>query len=346
MSRTRVLVVDDSPLLRRVLVDMLSAEADIEVVGQGRTGEDAVRMTAELKPDVVTLDVEMPRMNGLEALKQIMQATPTPVVMVSSLTQTGTQATLEALNSGAIDCLAKPKDGALSAIRDVREDLLAKIRVARSATLRQRAGLTVRPSVVAAHSDAVVVVAASTGGPRALSTFFEGLPTGFPAPILIVQHMPAGFVGSLARRLNSLGTVPCSEAGPGDRMTPGHAFLAPSGTHMKVHTDGHLEFAEGPTLHGVRPAADYLFISAAEAFGARCVGVVMTGMGRDGAEGARTIKSVGGSVLAEDESTCVIYGMPRAAKVAGAVDREVPIHLMAEAVAATVSAPRRSRRAS
>lgn len=346
MSRTRVLVVDDSPLLRRVIVDMLAAEADIEVVGQGRTGEDAVRLTAELKPDVVTLDVEMPRMNGLSALKQIMQETPTAVLMVSSLTSTGTQATLEALHLGAIDCLAKPKNGALTAIREVREELVAKIRVARSATLRQRAGLAVRPSVVAAHSDAVVVVAASTGGPRALSTFFEGLPHGFPAPILIVQHMPAGFVGSLARRLNSLGTVPCAEAGPGDRMTPGHAFLAPSGTHMKVHADGHLEFAEGPTLHGVRPAADFLFTSAADAFGGRCVGVVMTGMGRDGAEGAKHIKSAGGTVLAEDESTCVIYGMPRAAVVTGAVDREVPIHLMAEAVAATVSAPRRSRRAS
>ena len=346
MSRTRVLVVDDSPLLRRVIVDMLAAEADIEVVGQGRTGEDAIRLTAELKPDVVTLDVEMPRMDGLSALRRIMQETPTPVLMVSSLTSAGTQATLEALHLGAIDCLAKPKNGALTAIREVREELVHKIRVARSASLRQRAGLTVRPSVVAQQSDAVVVVAASTGGPRALSTFFEGLPHGFPAPILIVQHMPAGFVQSLARRLNTLGTVPCAEAAPGDRMTPGHALIAPSGTHMRVHADGRLEFTDGPTLHGVRPAADHLFISAAEAFGSRCVGVVMTGMGRDGAEGAKAIKNAGGAVLGEDESTCVIYGMPRAAKVAGAVDREIPIHLMAEAVAATVSAPRRSRRAS
>ncbi|MGV3615089.1 MAG: protein-glutamate methylesterase/protein-glutamine glutaminase [Fimbriimonas sp.] len=346
MTRTRVLVVDDSPLLRRVIVDMISAEEDLEVVGQGRTGEDAVRLTAELRPDVVTLDVEMPRMDGLEALRRIMKATPTPVLMVSSLTAAGTHATMEALHAGAVDCLGKPRDGALSAIRDVREELIGKIRVLRHATLRGRASLAVRPSVVAASSDAVVVVAASTGGPRALSTFFEGLPKDFPAPILIVQHMPMGFVASLARRLDAIGTMPCAEAAPGARMTSRQALIAPSGTHMRVFADGHLEFTDEPTLHGVRPAADHLFTSAAEAFGARCVGVVMTGMGRDGAEGARAIKAAGGSVLAEDESTCVVYGMPRAAVVAGAVDHEIPIHRMAEALSATVSASRRSRRAS
>jgi two-component system chemotaxis response regulator CheB len=345
MSRIRVLVVDDSPLLRRMIVDMLAAEPDIEVIGQGRTGADAIRLTAELRPDVVTLDVEMPRMNGLEALREIMKATPTPVLMVSSLTASGTSTTLEALHAGAVDCLAKPRDGALLAIREAREDLLAKVRAARHARVSPGGALAVRSTLVAPHSDRIVLIAASTGGPRALNTLFESLPHGFPAPILVVQHMPAGFVGSLARRLNAIGTVPCAEAAPGDRVTPGKALLAPWGKHMRVAADGHLTFGEEPALHGVRPSADPLFESAAEIYGSACVAAILTGMGRDGAEGARAVKKAGGTVFAEAESTCVIYGMPRAAGVAGAVDRDVPIERMGEALVAAVAAPRKVRRA-
>ncbi len=343
MMKTRVLVVDDSPLLRKVIADMVASEPDFEVVGQGRTGLDAIRLIQELKPDVVTMDVEMPRMDGLTALKHIMAATPTPVIMVSSLTSSGTQATLEALHSGAIDCIGKPNGGSLIAIREVRQELIEKIRHARHARLGPTSKLTVRPSLVASTSDRVVLIAASTGGPRALSVLFEGLPKGFPAPILVVQHMPAGFVGSLARRLDALGTVPVAEAKPTDRMTPGRALIAPSGLHMRVRADGLLTFDTDPALHGVRPAADPLFASAAQAFGARCVGVVLTGMGRDGADGAKAIHQAGGTVLAESESSCVIYGMPRAAVVAGGVDREVPIEQMADALSAVVSAPRRCR---
>lgn len=346
MSKVRLLVVDDSPLIRRVVTDMLTSEPDFEVIGQARDGQEAVRLTAELRPDVITLDVEMPRMDGLEALRQIMRNTPTPVVMLSSLTSSGTAATMDALHAGAVDCVAKPNHGSLASIRLAKDELIAKIRGAVQAKISHRGHAAVKTSLVAKSTDRVVLVASSTGGPRALHTLFEGLPHEFPAPILIVQHMPPGFLVSLARRLQSIGTVPCGEAKPGDRVTPGMALFAPAGKHMRVGPGGVLEFDETPARHGVRPSADPLFESAAEVYGERCVAAVLTGMGRDGAEGARAIKRVGGTVFAEDASTCTIYGMPRAAVVTGAVDLEVPIDRMGEAIAAAVSAPRRVRRAS
>lgn len=346
MNKTRILVVDDSALLRRLLVDMLAAEPDFEVVGEGRNGEDAVRLAQELKPDVITLDVEMPRMDGLQALKLIMRDSPTPVLMVSSLTSQGTTATIEALQSGAADVLAKPQEKQITGLRVAREELVSKVRAVRGARIRERKPATTTWPAVPNSSDRIVVVAASTGGPRALHTFFEGLPRNFPAPILIVQHMPSGFVESLARRLNAVGTVPCRVMGPGDGVEPGQALLAPSGTHAKVRRDGSFEFVDGPTLHGVKPAADHLFFSAAEVYGSRCIGVVLTGMGRDGAEGAKAIRTAGGYVLAESESSCVIYGMPRAAKIVGGVDQEIAIERMGEAVTAQVASAGRQRRAS
>lgn len=346
MNKTRIVVVDDSALLRRVLVDILSAEPDFEVVGQGRNGEDAIRLAQELKPDVITLDVEMPQMDGLQALKQIMRATPTPVLMVSSLTAQGTSATIEALQSGAADVLAKPATRQMTGMRDAGDELVSKVRAVRGARIRERVPASASWPPMPSSTDRVVVVAASTGGPRALHTFFEGLPKLFPAPIAMVQHMPAGFVESLAKRLNAIGTVPCQVMRPGDSLTPGVAYLAPSGTHTKILKNGHFEFVDGPTIHGVKPAADPLFLSAAEHFSNRCIGVVLTGMGRDGAEGAKTIRQAGGVVLAESETTCVIYGMPRAAKIAGGVDFEVPIERMGEAVAAQVASTGRVKRAS
>jgi two-component system chemotaxis response regulator CheB len=344
--KTRIVVVDDSALLRRILIDILATQPDFEIVGQGRNGQEAVRLVRELRPDVVTLDVEMPVMDGLDALREIMREFPTPVLMVSSRTVSGAEATLEALHSGAADCLAKPQDRLAVSMHDVREELVTKVRAVRGARVRERVPVVLSSSGGGVATDRVVVLAASTGGPRALNTFFEGLPKGFGAPILMVQHMPAGFVESLAKRLNAVGTVPCRVMEAGDCVEPGVAQIAPSGTHVRVQRDGHFEFVDGPTIHGVRPSADPLFQSAAEVYGARTVGVVLTGMGKDGAEGAKAIRDAGGTVFAEHESSCVIYGMPRAAKVFGAVHHEVPIERMGEAVAQFVAQPVRGRRAS
>jgi two-component system, chemotaxis family, protein-glutamate methylesterase/glutaminase len=337
VSKTRILVVDDSPLLRQVLVDMLTEESDFEIAGLARDGIEALAMAKELKPDVITLDVEMPRMSGLEALASIMRECPTPVVMVSTKTSAGAEATIEALEKGAIDFVCKPRSGSFMALREARDELIAKIRHASRASIGVRPRSPVRAAVPTRQTDKVVLVATSTGGPKALTCLFETLPKSWQVPILVVQHMPVGFTASLAARLDRIGTVPCREAIDGDAVVPGTALLAPGGSHMRLDEEGRISLFDAPTLHGVRPAADYLFESAAKQFGARCVGAILTGMGKDGAAGALTVKQAGGTVLGEEESTCTVYGMPRAAKELGAIAGEYPIHEIGHALVATAS---------
>ena len=336
MNPIRILVVDDSIFIRQMLADTLSSQPDFEVVGTAKDGQDALVQFEALKPDLVTMDVEMPRMNGLDALRKIMATRPVPVVMVSTLTSVGTATTLQALEAGAVDFVCKPTGGAVAAVRSLREDLFEKIRAARTA----RVGHSVRqgPRIVrpVVNSDKVVLIACSTGGPRALTALFEHMPKGLTVPVLIVQHMPAGFIDSLAKRLDRIGTLPCAEAKPGDHVTPGHALIAPSGKHMSVAPGGELLFTDEPTMHGVKPAADYLFKSAARVYGNRCVGAVLTGMGRDGAEGALQVKQAGGLVFGESEDTCTVYGMPRAAKILGAIESEFPIEEMASAIVSSL----------
>lgn len=333
----KVLIVDDSPFIRRVIADWLKGEPDIEVVGTACDGEDALAKIETLSPDLITLDVEMPRRDGLSTLEEVMKRFPTPVIMVSALTQEGASATLRALEIGAVDFVGKPQGSNSLKFLQSRDELLQKIRAARQARLGRRPGAVSRAARVGAGSDRVVVVASSTGGPKALAQLFESLPKEFPAAMLIVQHMPAGFIESFARRLDGFGTLACREAKPGDRVTPGLALMAPGDKHMRVGPGGALRFEDDPPMHGVRPAADPMFMTAAKVYGARCLGLVLTGMGRDGAEGAVALRAAGAPVFGEAESTCTIYGMPKAAKLAGGIDREAPIHELAHVISATLA---------
>lgn len=337
----RVLVVDDSPFVRRLIRDWLDADSEFEVVGTARNGAEGVTMAEDLRPDLITLDVEMPEMNGIQALKLIMQKAPCPVVMVSSVTKQGAAYTIRALELGAVDFVTKPEGPSSLYLVNAKDELLNKCR---AAVHVKRANLApslapvqrhlVKSSLAAssATTDKVVVIASSTGGPRALATLFQGLPKGFPAPILIVQHMPVGFTDSFAKRLDQIGTVPVKEAVDGDRIVPGLALLCRGGIHMEVTDHGTIRFHDAPSLHGVKPAADYLFNSAAKIYGSRCLGVVLTGMGRDAAAGAKQIHDAHGLVLAESEESAVIYGMPKAAFEAGAVNEQFPIEQMASAI--------------
>lgn len=321
--------------------DWLKQEPGIEVVGQCKDGEEAVEQAIALKPDVITLDVEMPRKDGITALQEIMEKAPTAVLMVSSVTTEGAKLTLKALELGAVDFVTKPQGGSSLKFVMAQDELIGKIRAAKSAKLSILKPRVTQSAPAVNKTDLVVAMASSTGGPKSLAELWKSLPKRFSAPILMVQHMPEGFTASLAQRLDHIGTVPCKEAHDGDSIAPGLAIIAPGGRHMTVTSKGIIKLDDRPTIHGVRPAADYLFQTAAELYGRRLVGVVLTGMGRDGADGAVAIRKAGGFVLGESEETAVIYGMPKAAKEAGGVDAEFPLHEMGHALCGVLS--RRSK---
>jgi len=330
--KTRVVIVDDSAFIRRILSDWIQSHPDFELVGTATNGEEAVELAHRLRPDVMSMDIEMPKRDGLSALGQIMRECPTRVLMASSLTTQGATATLQALELGAVDFVTK-SGGSLG---PQRQDFLERLKEVSVAKLGSPLRKQPRLLTAKAEGDRVVVIASSTGGPKALSTLWSCLPPVFPAPILVVQHMPPGFTTSFAARLNSLGTVPCVEAKAGDPITVGQAYLAPGGFHMTLGEGRKIVLDERATLHGVRPAADYLFASVADHYGANTIAVVMTGMGRDGADGAAQLKRMGARTLGQDEATSTIYGMPRAAKEAGGIDAEFPLDELAAAIVASL----------
>lgn len=344
--KPRVVVIDDSPFVRRLIVDWLNQSGEFEVVGSANNGREGLAMVKEQRPDLVTLDIEMPIMDGLTCLRHIMTECPTRVIMVSSLTEAGATPTLEALELGAFDYFAKPNGSSSIKFIGCQEELIAKLQAAvSSATMRRLTPAAApaktvaqapAPKIAMPKTDRVVLLASSTGGPKALAAFWRDLPKGFSAPILMVQHMPESFMASFAARLNSIGTVPCQVAKAGDRPVPGVALMAPGGKHMMIDSHGAIVLDDGPNLHGVKPAADHLFLTAAAKWGDRCLGAIFTGMGRDGAEGAKVIRSKGGYMIGESEETCVVYGMPRAAKEAGGIDRELPLSAMAPALVTAI----------
>ena len=338
-----VLVVDDSALVGAVLREVIDGIDGFRVVAVARDGAEALQLIHRIDPDIVTLDIEMPGIDGLAALGYIMSEAPRPVVMVSGATTRGSvDLTIRALELGALEFVRKPEGSSLEALAAVRSSLTDALYAAAqmnvgSVPMLVRPRLRTpgpRPAVVR-QAQCVVAIASSTGGPRALAEVIPSFATTLSAAVLLVQHMPPGFTSGLARRLDQLADLPVSEARDGDALQPGRVYLAPGGRHMTVAragTGGTIVLSQGPPMHGVRPAADPLFLSVAEVFGARAVGVVLTGMGRDGSAGLRAIRAVGGGAVVQDRATSIIYGMPQQALAEAGADREVPLGEVGPAV--------------
>ncbi len=339
----RVLIVDDSALIRRLLTELLSAESDIEVVGTARDPYDAREKIKQLTPDVLTLDVEMPRMDGITFLRNLMRLRPMPVVMVSSLTEEGAEETLEALALGAVDVVTKPRADVSHALAGYGEEIVAKVRAAARARVRPapggRAAAPARPHQ--RTTDKVVAIGASTGGTVAVQRLLETMPPNAPATV-ITQHMPPGFSAAFAARLDGLCAVSVHEAQDGQRVLPGHVYIAPGDYHLELHRDGSryvCRVREGEMVNRHRPSVDVLFDSVAQCAGSNAVGVLLTGMGADGAAGLGRMRQAGAHTIAQDEATSVVWGMPGAAVKAGAAVEVLPVERITEAILAAVAPP-------
>lgn len=326
MSRLRVLIADDSLFMRVALRRLLGADPRFEVVAEAGDGEAAVELCERLRPDVCTMDLHMPRLDGIAAVREIMRRCPTPVVMLSAHTREGARQTLDALGAGAVDFLAKPSGEISLGLAALGALLRDKLLQAAGPRARAPGPLpAARPLSTTAPrpaAGAVFVLALSTGGPQLLSDLVPRLSAGC-RPMLIVQHLPASFTGALAERLGAAGPAQVREARDGDRPARGLLLIAPGDRHLVVAPDGSLLLDDGPERHGVRPAADVTMESAARAYGGRVAGVVLTGMGEDGTAGLRAIRAAGGATYAQDPASCLVRGMPRSAIEAGVVDRQV-----------------------
>jgi two-component system chemotaxis response regulator CheB len=332
--KIRVLVIDDSAIVRKILSEALAAEADIEVVGTAPDPIIALEKIKRLKPDVLTLDIEMPRMDGLTFLKQLMHTQPMPVILISSLAQSSVEIALEALRQGALDVLAKPS-GPYS-VGELRATVSASIRAAARAKIfkpapTQPARIVAPLQQKAPNSNRLIAIGASTGGTEAIASMLAQLPAEVP-PILITQHIPPMFSRTFAQRLDKLCRMEVREAVDGDAVRPGLALVAPGGFHMVLDRGFRVRIKDGPVVCYQRPSVDVLFSSVAMVAGANAVGVILTGMGNDGAQGMKRMKDHGAHNIAQDEATSVIFGMPREAIRAKAVDQTLPLDRIAQAV--------------
>jgi two-component system chemotaxis response regulator CheB len=331
MSKIKVLIVDDSALIRGIMKEIINSQTDMETVGVAPDPLAARDLIKQTNPDVLTLDVEMPKMDGLDFLERLMRLRPMPVVMVSSLTERGSEITMRALELGAIDFVTKPKVAIQSGMHDYAELIADKIRAAARARIQTRTAN--RPTqLVSLHnplvsSEKLIIIGASTGGTEAIKDFLVQLPPDSPG-VLITQHMPEGFTRSFANRLDKLCRIAVREAEGGERVLPGHAFLAPGHSHLLLTRSGAnymTRLDQGPPVNRHRPSVDVLFNSAAAAAGKNAVGVILTGMGKDGAAGMLAMKQAGAYNLAQDEATCVVFGMPKEAIALGATHEVAPL---------------------
>ncbi len=352
MKPIRVMIVDDSATVRQVLAAVLSAAPDIEVIGSAPDPLFALDKMNKDWPDVIVLDVEMPRMDGITFLKKLMAQRPTPVVICSTLTEKGAETTMQALSAGAVAIVTKPRIGLKQFLVDSAEDVGGAVRVAAKANVRRLAAgpmPVVKPKLSAdailsgpaptqsmhETTDKVVAVGTSTGGTQALEVMLSALPRTVPG-LVIVQHMPEKFTAAFADRLNSICQIEVREAKNGDRVYPGRALIAPGGRHMLLKRSGaqyHVDVVDGPAVNRHRPSVDVLFRSVARCAGGNALGVIMTGMGDDGARGLKEMRDAGAATLAQDEDSCVVYGMPKEAVKLGGVGKSVPLGAIAGEVA-------------
>ena len=336
--KIKVLIVDDSALIRGVMKEIINSQPDMEVVGVAPDPLVARELIKKTNPDVLTLDVEMPKMDGLEFLEKLMRLRPMPVVMVSSLTERGSEITMRALELGAVDFVTKPKMSIQSGMLEYTDLIAEKIRVAARAKIRPRAhpggaGQAPAPTLAPLRnpftsSEKLIIIGASTGGTEAIKDFLIQLPSDCPG-ILITQHMPEGFTRSFANRLDKLCKISVKEAEGEERVLPGHAYLAPGHSHLLLVRSGAnymTRIDQGPPVNRHRPSVDVLFKSAALSAGKNAVGVILTGMGKDGAAGMLEMKRAGAYNLAQDEASCVVFGMPKEAIAIGATDEVAPLH--------------------
>jgi two-component system, chemotaxis family, protein-glutamate methylesterase/glutaminase len=377
-KRIRVLVADDSAFMRKVLVSILSADPQFEVAGEARDGREAVSQNEALNPDIVTMDINMPHMDGLQATEVIMSSKPKPIVIVSSESREGADITLKALELGAIDFVAKPSSGIDLDMNTIREELVRKLKMAskvrvvrtaaRSKLAQEIATSAPRtepalPSGYAANNNSaalrnptpvprsapslftegasmkrsdgkfpIVVIAASTGGPATLMKLIPCFPKEFPGAVLLVQHMPASFTTQFSQQLAEIAAIKVKEASAGEIISPGSLYLCPGSSHMKVTATGRLTLDEGQRINGYRPCADVTLTTAAEFIGGLGIGVILTGMGNDGCQGAQAIKAAGGHVIAQDEATSIIFGMNAEAIKSGAVDQVLPLESIYQSI--------------
>lgn len=346
-----VLIADDSLTMRAFLADAVTSDPSIHVIATAKNGQDCIDKALQVKPDVILLDLEMPIMGGLDALNKIMDLYPTPIIIVSAYAREGAKATIQALENGAFDYVEKP--ASITDTYRIRDELIIKIRNAAQADIRKiklirdQCSTIVRlrkPLKPSKKADRVVIIGASTGGPQALFNIFRTIPPDFPSPVLVVQHMPKEFTKSFAERLNSVCGIRVKEAENGDEIIQGRALVAPGGYHMEVLSNGYrVRLKSTPPVNFVRPSVDVTMISAASAFKNSCIGVLLTGMGRDGADGMSKIVKVGGVTIAEDQSTSVVYGMPRAAVEIGAATKILPLDkIVPDIIKLTNSVPAKS----
>lgn len=325
-----VLVVEDSAFMRKVITEILEADPEIQVVDNAINGLDGVKKASLLKPDVITMDVEMPNMDGIEAVKKIMKTNPTPIIMISAYTKKGAQKTIETLIAGAVDFVEKPGGPISLNIRDIKEEITKKVKIASKANIKT----TKKRKIVSVDkkkmSDSLVMIAASTGGPKIITSIFKKLPRDFPAPIVVVQHMPGSFTKAFAKRLNEHSSISVMEGKEGSFLNKGKAFIAPGDFHLEFSNDRKIMLNKKPALHGVRPSADITMNSASENFDGNLIGVILSGMGKDGSIGVRNISRRGGYVIAQDKDTSVVHGMPKSAIDSGCVDLVLPANEIAD----------------
>ncbi|MES2089550.1 MAG: chemotaxis response regulator protein-glutamate methylesterase [Pseudomonadota bacterium] len=368
MAKIRVVVVDDSALVRSLLSEIINRQSDMECVGAASDPLVAREMIRTVNPDVITLDIEMPRMDGIDFLSKLMRLRPMPVVMVSTLTERGAEVTLKALELGAVDFVAKPKIGVADGLRQLQDDITDKIRIASKARISRvptphtsasssstapTAGheTSTRPAPVSMgrlSTEKIIFIGASTGGTEATKEVLMALPADAPA-VVITQHMPPGFTRNYAARLDGLCKISVKEASDGERILPGHAYIAPGGMHLSVERSGANYLArvkDGEPVNRHKPSVEVLFRSAAQVVGPNAVGIMLTGMGGDGAKAMREMRDAGAYTVAQDEATCVVFGMPREAIAAGAIKEVLPLNKIADHLIThlrTTSGPAMSR---